>query len=330
MGPDRVVVANGGRTVALSGSGFAARVVPLLAALDGTSTADELQARFPDMAPAVLAGLTAKGLLVDAGAVADGLGVAPQSAALALPGGPSPADSHARLGVATVAVVGCGPVGGEVAILLTKAGVGRLMLVDRGPSADRDIAVSPALQLSDVGVPRAEAVAHHCREVGAGAVELAADGLLGSRPDLAVVELGYDKVGTTIADQCLAEGVSYLVHTQDALRAGIGPLVGPQGHPCHRCLAARRLGHITHLDEHLAYLDRRASTSPHPDAYLAAQVALVAGLVAIEALRALLGAEARTNGALLTLDVGEPELGREVLLPVPDCPGCEGAGGGEP
>lgn len=329
LSPDRLLIMNGGRAVALSGSGFAARVTPLLAALDGTNTADDLKARYPEIAPAVLASLAAKGLLLDAAPIPDGPAVGPQSTAVALPGAPSPAESATRLATATVTVVGCGSVGGAVAIVLAKAGVGHLVLVDDGVNSDLDVAVSPVLTLADVGRPRAQAVAQHCRDSAAVDIQVALLLPANVRPDLAVLALGYDDVGTAAADHCLATRLPYLVHMQDALEAGVGPLVGPGGGPCHRCLRTRRLSHVTHLDEHMAYLEHRASTSPGPDAFLAAQVSLVAGLAGTEALRALLGAGARSHGALLTLDLVGPVMQREVLLPVPGCPGCASASGGE-
>jgi len=335
LGPDRVVIANAGRKITLSAPGFTERVGPFLAALDGASTADELCERFPNVAPPVLAGLAAKGLLDDAAPVPDGPAGAPQSCALALPGAPSPAGTAARLTATTVAVFGCGPTGGAVAVLLAKAGVGRLMLTDDG-CTDDDVAVSPVLQPTDDGLPRAGAVAGQCRDLTSAHVEVhvdvdvVADSLPHDPPDLAVVELGYDGTPTTVADRLLGAGVPYLVHSQDALEAAVGPLVEPGGEPCHRCLAARRLGHVSHLDEHLAYLDHRATARPRPDAFLAAQVSVVAGLVATEALRALLEADPRTRGAVLTVDLGGPVLRREVLLPLPGCPSCAAAAAGLP
>lgn len=326
MGPDRVVVANAGRTVALSGSGFTERVGPLLADLDGTTTCEELLSRFPEVAPAVLSGLAAKGLLVDAAPLPDGRAAAPQAAALALPGAPSPAEAATRLGAATVAVAGCGPVGGTVAVLLSKAGVGSVVVADGlQVTDDPTVAVSPVLCPPHAGGSRADAVAELCRQTGVEAVttdRLAVDAPL----DLAVIEVGYDEAGSVAADQCLAAGLPYLVHTTDALDAGVGPLVQPGGHPCHRCLLARRLGHVAHVEEHAAYRRHRAAISPGPDAFLAAHTSLLAGLVTTEALRALLGAEPRSRDALVVFDLGEPAVRRELLLPVPGCSGCAAAG----
>jgi molybdopterin/thiamine biosynthesis adenylyltransferase len=68
------------------------------------------------------------------------------------------------LGKLTVAVVGCGSVGGRIALLLTRMGIGGLLLVDPkrykpGSLATHD--VSP----EDVGQPKALVVARRCKDL---------------------------------------------------------------------------------------------------------------------------------------------------------------------
>ena len=268
----------------------------------------------------VLRGLAARGLLTDAAPVAGGA-TSSQLTAVALPGAPPPAEAAPTLAHAAVAVAGCGPVGGHVAVLLAKAGVGHLVLADGRPVGSREVGVSPVLPADAEGRSRVEAVSAQTRPTGA-----ATDAVdrLHDLPanDVVVVECGYDGAGEAVADACMAAGTPYLGHTQDALRAEIGPLVGPGGEPCHRCALTRRLSHLPHPDEHDAYRRARAAGVAGPDAFLAAHSAIVAGLVAVEVLRTLLGARPLSRGALLTLDLATMELGREPLLPVPGCPGC--------
>lgn len=325
---DRVLIANGGRTVALSGHRFAERVGPLLAALDGTASRAELESRFPELASKVLAGLAANRLLTDAAPVPDTSVRTPQLTSLAIAEAGPPAEVSSRLAAATVAVAGCGAVGGNVATLLAKAGVGRLILGDERLVREPDVAVSAVLQASHEGRSRAEAVANLCTQTGMTAVETVASSaasVSSSEVVLAVIELGYDGEGAAAADVCLASRVPYLLHSQDALEASIGPLVTSDGDPCHHCLEARRLSHVTHLEEHEAYRQHRATTSPGPDAYLAAHSAILAGLVATEALRGLLDAGPLTHGALLVLSLGALTCQRELLHSVPLCAGCGGA-----
>jgi len=330
LGPDRVAVANAGRQVVLAGEGLAERLSPLLAALDGRSTLDDLGRRFGDLVPSVLDALFAKGLLTEADEDSERATASAATAAATVTPGLSPAEVGTRLGAATVAVSGCGPVGAAVALLLTRAGVGGLIMADDGIVSDRDVVMSPVLPSHRVGDRLAMASAELCRRAGARSVEvqgrpLSAD--LIPRLDVAVIEAGFDETPTTEADRCLAAGLPYLVHAQDGLEAVVGPLVSRGGQPCHRCLEIRRLSHLDRLGEHLAYRDQRAATAPRSDAFLAAHCSIVAGVVATEALRALLAPDAPFRAAAMVIDLPRLGFSREEILPVPGCPGCHTAAG---
>lgn len=326
MGSDRVQIANGGRMVVLSGPDLAMQVTPVLAALDGSRTTTELQELFPEVARDLLVGLHAKGLLTDADADCGSgrRGPATQLTSFSLPASPSAADTARLLSQSNVMIAGCGPVGSEVAVLLVKAGIGHLALWDPQPATARDVAVSSVLTFAQEGMPRSEAARVICLASTSAPVDIVvhaeADEALATS-DLVVLEFR-EEVGLPIANLCLATGVPYLLHGQDALESRVGPLVSNGGSPCHHCLDARCLSHVAHLDEHLAYRRVRATTSPQPDAFLAAQSAIVAGAVALEVLKGLLDASPLTHGAILVIDVGALDLRQEVLHAVPGCQGC--------
>ena len=143
---------------------------------------------------------------------------------------------------------------------------------------------------------------------------------------LAVIESRYRTAGDTFdeAEVCLASGIPYMTHGQDALEAVVGPLVKPGGSPCHRCAESRRLAHEDHLHEHLAYRDHRARHAPRPDAFLAAHSAFLAGLVATEALHFLAGGTPAVLDGALVVDLLTMAVRREEVLPVPGCTGCGG------
>lgn len=323
---DRVEVCNAGRVLVLTGEGFAERAVPLLAALDGRNTLDELREQFPGLTNHVVPALVAKGMVVDAAPPASD-GSLPGLAALAVPGSLPPSEAARVLDQATVVLAGCGPVAGTVSVLLARAGVGRFLLADGGAMAANEMVVSPVLAPAHTGDSRVDAVAGLCREAGAGRTDTCEApvpaGFLADA-SLVVIESGCAGAESPApdADNCLAAGVPYLLHGQDGLEAAVGPLVGPGGAPCHRCLDARRLGHVPHPDEHLAYLRHRARAAPGPDAFLAAHVSTVAGIVATEALRFLIGAQPRCAGAVLVVDLVGTSVQREALLAVPGCPTC--------
>lgn len=331
LGPDRVQIANAGRSVVLSGEGIARRVLPLLEALDGTAPLDDLGQRFPELVPDVLQGLAAKGLLLDGSGAEGELSGGPARAALALGHG-VPAQAIQTLAGATVAVTGCGPVGSTVAALLGKARVGRLVLSDASrPSAD-EAAASPVLFGGEPGATRAEAARAMCRSVGDAQVDLAPVPRTGGLPDgidLAVIEVCYE-IGdrpSPDADACLLTGVPYVVHGQDALEAVVGPFVRPPASPCHCCAQRRRSSNVDRPDEYVAYRLHRAEAAPGPDAFLAAHSAVVAGVVASQALEALVGGEPPCERGMLAIDLAEMTIEREEVLPVPGCPSCDGAAG---
>lgn len=325
---DRVQVANAGRSVILRGEAFAERVVPLLVALDGESTLEELQAVHAEILPDVLEGLLTHGLLTDAATRPDAASAAPSLAAFALGDAQSPSDVASRLGEATVAVAGSGPVSSSVAVLLGKAGVGRLLVSSEDTLSSRDIVVSPLLSPTDERQGSALVTYHRCLEMTSAEVEIVPS-VAGA--DLAVTEVGYEEQETAYppAEECLAGGIPYLLYGQDALAAIVGPLVGKGGRPCHHCLSARQLSHEVHLQEHLAYRRHRATAAPHADAFLAAHSSILAGFVAVEVLRALLGVAPLTHGAALMVDLATLIVTREELLLVPDCPVCGDAASGK-
>jgi len=320
LGPDRVEVANAGRSVVLSGDGLAARLVPFLNALDGRTTLSELRDRSPDLCDRILKALLDKDLLTEGldPAGADSIDTRLTASAFGL----SPAEVRRRLEQAAVVVSGCGPVGGTAARHLAQAGVGRLVLVDTRGASAADLAASPFLSAAVLGQSLAMATRRLCMEASSEAdivtAPLLAEALAG------IVGYGTQPGPVADAEVCMSAGVPHLLHTQDALEAVVGPLVGPAGHPCHRCLETRRRSHVHHLEEDLAYRRHRAHVAPESDAFLAAHTSLVGGLLATEALRALLDAEPVALGAALVVDLAALTVHREVVVPVTGCPGCPG------
>ena len=77
------------------------------------------------------------------------------------------ADGQEKLAAATVAVVGCGALGGAVAMALARAGVGRLRLVDRDVPEASNLPRQVLFDEADVaaGLPKAVAAARHLERV---------------------------------------------------------------------------------------------------------------------------------------------------------------------
>jgi bacteriocin biosynthesis cyclodehydratase domain-containing protein len=346
---DRVEVCNAGRSFVLRGERFSEKVMPLLDALDGTKTVDELAGSFPELVPALLEGLSRRGVLVDA-APPDEEDTSPYSlTAAAVADALSPAEIRQRLGAATVVFVGCAPVLAEAALHLAKARVNRLVLIDGGLVTAHDVTVSPGLDARAEGRPRVDVVRALCGRDSREGVEIAtldggdggvagSDGSFAPRGDVAFEDAMASANLVVIearpqgeawapkeADLALSKGIPYLLFSQDALEAFVGPAVSLGGEPCHRCADMRRQGHVDNLDEFLAYRRHRAETSPLPDAFLSAHTSFLGGLLATEALRAVLGIPGLAQSGVVVVDLAEMKLEREEVLPVPGCEGCESA-----
>lgn len=329
LSADRVQIANAGRSVVLSGDGFALRVLPLLEALDGRTNLQDLRRRFPDLVPHVLDALVAKGMVTGGTVASSDMASSFTDTALALGPDSSPCEASEILASAVVAVVGCGPVGSAVANLLAKAGVGRLLLSDSDSVYSADIPLSPSLSVAHEGQPRVEATRKTCVAGAATSAETMIQpreqDLKAAGVELVVLEVGYehDDFQPSTADALLHAGIPFLMHTQDALEALIGPMVTSGVAPCHRCTLTRLFSNRDDLDEHLAYRAHRAHMAPKPDAFLGAHCSIVAGIVAVSALRSLVARP--PHGVVRMVDLLDVHLRQETIVPVPDCSGCAGS-----
>ena len=80
-------------------------------------------------------------------------------------------DGQARLAAGRVAVVGCGALGGVVALALVRAGVGVVRLIDRDVPERSNLPRQVLFDEADVtaGLPKAVAAARHLREINSAA-----------------------------------------------------------------------------------------------------------------------------------------------------------------
>ncbi len=236
------------RAVALTGMGRAAALIGLL---DGSREHSQVLAAAERLGISREQADQVIGLLAAAGAVQD----FPAAELRALPDGPrgrlarelatvSLAHGHAdggarvlaRRQAASVRVYGTGPVGSEMASLLTASGVGRVVCTGqlgqptprpavpgRPPRAQRrDSAPAPAAARP----PRAGAAG--ARLTGAGA---------GPRPDLAVLTDGYP---AELPAQLVAGGVPHLAASAREAIGVVGPLVLPGQSACLGCVELAR------------------------------------------------------------------------------------------
>ncbi|HWE81526.1 MAG TPA: TOMM precursor leader peptide-binding protein [Gaiellaceae bacterium] len=204
---DRLVLEHGRSAVVLEGRAVRALLPRLLPLLDGTRSGHDLAAELGvAIRPAidqVLELLAASGLLLDGPTPAEP--GCPAARVVAAAYGLSPSDAAARLGSASLGVVGSGRAGAEVARLLHAAGVGEVRKLSWRPSDH------------------------------AGRLDLA---VVTPSPHEAAELAGWNTAA-------LESGLSWLgARPFDGRVAMVGPLVVPGESCCHECLLHRLAGHV--------------------------------------------------------------------------------------
>lgn len=216
-------------------------------------------------------------------------------------------DEQARLKGATVTLFGLGKCGASVVRSLVMAGVGRI--------------VAAPCDASEMDDPPARGLVDRCRELNpfvrfdlvAQPDEIPAS--LGDvAPDLLVYFAdGFDDVFCDWINRIsLQIRVPLLVGRQKALEVEIGPLVLPGETACCTCYRLRRRAALA-IPADLDAEQGRSQGVAFP---------LGADLVALEAVRFLIGAEPATRGRMLHLDVATGRMGTHSVLRLPRCPSC--------
>ncbi len=293
------------RAIAVSGMTGAG---PLIGLLDGSRDEAQLlaaaQARgiSPDVADRILMLLATAGVLQDFPAatlrsLADGprARLAPELATAALAHGDTDGGARAlaRRQLASVRVLGSGPVGSCLAGVLSAAGVGRVACA--GPAATSPAVARPA---------GAHATRHPARSW---------------RPDVAVLTSSYPP---ELASALMRERIPHLVACASEAIGAVGPLVRPGRSACLNCVQLARTDRDPAWPFILAQI---AGHDPQPaacDAMLATAVAAQAAGQLLTFLDRAVPADAVTNGTLELVLPGW-QWRRRTWLPHPAC-SCAG------
>ena len=331
------------RTLKLKGYAFrefAERVLPLL---DGTRSAEEIQAATADVfrpedLAECLALLEAQGILVDA---PNGAGVEDdgrRTPQLNLFSEVAPGeDLQARLASATVAVIGLGGAGPVGAAALAAAGVGTLRLSDHLDVAPADVYLAPALGLDAVGSGRAARVAALVEAAAPDVTVRPRAEAVEGEDDLRAVVAGCDYVACCLDPSqsnlafklnrvCLADGIRWISCALAGAEIVAGPAVHPPHSACYMCYRMRAVacaGNPEDAFAHERYLDRRRADDSATRENLTFGAGIAGNLVANEIVKALAGlAEPSLVGRLLTLRLTDLEAERHTVLRKPGCPAC--------
>lgn len=338
---DDVVLAADGVRVRLEGASaglFRDRVLPLL---DGTRTLGEVAAAVPGVAVDDLrrhldALVKARVLLRDRPPA----GADPFLRFLDAAGMPEPS-ATAHLGALRVAIVGLEGPGAHAAACLAASGVGALVLADPYPCQPANLPLMPALGAPGggaVGTPRQQVMAAALAAGGGPTrVEVAGPEPLGREAvaalcddaDLVVacLDRGLSSANHWLNAASVATGVPALYAELRGPTALVGPLVVPGETACYLCWRMRAIACDDDFQASMAVeelRDRQREPVLHERGALPALSAVAGGMVAIEALKHLLGIGVDALVARVhEIDVVGGRSDVHQVLAVPDCPTCK-------
>ncbi|MGW1991439.1 HesA/MoeB/ThiF family protein [Embleya sp. NPDC001921] len=238
------------------------------------------------------------------------------------------AQAQQRLGNAKVLVCGLGGLGGVVAHALAGAGVGKLVVCDFDRVEVSNLARSFVYSTADVGRAKSEVVAERLRGANPHIQVTAVDRFIATPADLADLVTGCDLVvgcadqpsvaamAQTVSAACLPD-IPHLVAGGYSHHVGVlGALVVPGVTPCRHCLT-EVLGREHGRDAASPLVPKR----PH-GGVIGPQTGIVGNILALEALRHLLGMETVLGHRVVEIDFWPMEFRSRTIDRSPTCPYC--------
>lgn len=218
-------------------------------------------------------------------------------------------EGQKRLGESAALVVGCGALGCTVADGLVRAGVGRVVIVDRDVVEETNLQRQVLFDERDAreGVPKVEAAARRLRAVNSGVViepviaDVSARNVESLVRGMQVVVDGTDNFQTRylVNDACVKLGVP-LVYGGVVGTVGMGMVIRPGESPCLRCVFPEPPG---------------AGAAPTCDTagVLGAMVGIVGSVQVAEAMKVLMGKWDVASRGLRQMDIWNG-VWREIVL----------------
>lgn len=251
------------------------------------------------------------------------------------------ASALTRLGKAHITIVGLEGVGGHLALLLARCGLGQITLVDPHPYEAGNLPLLPVGDEESLGHPRQEIVAQALRAGSPPTRPL----LIGLGPEVLTRESMADLVaGSTCVVSCFDQGFAALHHwiNRASLAANVpvvyaetlgqhgwaGPLVLPNKTACYMCYCMRRCACAPDSMAALAYeyhLDGQKQPRLHTRAVLPGLMSQLAGLLVTPLLQVALGLDAPVlAGRVLEYQALTLATILHPVVAQPDCPDCGG------
>ncbi len=227
-------------------------------------------------------------------------------------------DGQAALAKASAVVVGCGALGTVHAGLLARAGVGRILLLDRDyvehSNLQRQMLYTE--RDADEALPKAEAARRHLVEanssitIGAQVTDLNPENIGELFEGADVIVDGTDNFETRmlINDWCVRENTAWIYGAAVGSYGLVMPIL-PGDTPCFRCMFPEPPGGAQPTCETAGVLGPLTS--------------VVGSLQAMEALKVLAGKRDAVRRSIITVDLWDGRI-RETKLPAKDpaCPAC--------
>jgi len=228
-------------------------------------------------------------------------------------------EGQRRLGKSCVVIIGCGALGTIIATSLVRAGVGKVIIIDRDFIELHNLQRQVLFDEDDIenDLPKAIAAEQHLKKVNS-SIEI--EGIVadvnhanieGFVYDADVILDGLDNFQTRllINDASLKHNIPW-IYGAAISSLGMTMTIIPHETPCFRCVSTNRTGEGITLT-----CDTAGVTSPAPF--------IIGSLQAVEAMKILVGAE-EVNRQLIIIDVWKDTFNHLKIGPRPDCPACHG------
>jgi bacteriocin biosynthesis cyclodehydratase domain-containing protein len=241
----------------------------------------------------------------------------------------APANLQRRLGVATVAIIGCGGLGTWALGALACAGVGRFVLVDDDTVEPSNLNRQVLYVEGDIGRPKVECAARWVRRFAPGTDVTTQSRRVASVEDVAslariadIVLLLADSPPYTIERwvnaACVAAETPYIACGQATPLLKVGPTYVPGRTACFAC-AETQIRRDSPLYDEVVDLRRRKVGSATA---LGAASGIIGTLLASEVMHLLLGRAVATESRAFLLDIRTLETWWEPVDRDPGCPVC--------
>lgn len=245
--------------------------------------------------------------------------------------------AEARLGKATVSLLGVSGAGSLIAAGLAAAGVGRLRLLDGSRVLETDAYFDPIFAGAQPGQTRAAVVQQsiasrwpqttvHLEEHAPASEDEIAAATAGSNVVICCADRGLVSPLYRLNRAAMRTTIPWISCAVSGFEVVVGPFIEPRVTPCYVCYTMRSVACSDEPEDEFVFqrfLDRRKQDDSGRRENLVFANGFAANLVGLEALKFLTAVTScATRGALVIANLVEMTMKRHVVLRHPRCPVC--------